>query len=418
MLACLSVTLCMKGATVRSSRRVWLAGSGALAATMIAVAWLATSASGGVQPPPRASMAALGTSITATSAAALAASTYASSTAAVAAGSSTPSAALPADDPGASSAAVPANVSSAPSAAVPANVSSAPSAAVPADGSSAPSAAAPANGTATASPAVLPALPGPMVALGDSYTAGALLPSDLRARPLGCLRSTRAYPVLVATALGASLTDAACSSAGVADMTAAQRTDLGTNQPQLGALAPDDSVVMLTLSGDDIGFQNVLDECMELSFTDPWGSPCRAHYTSGGTDQLAALVKAEAPKMTAVLADIAARAPRARIVVVGYPDMFPLSGGCWPAVPITDGDIAYLRGIELQLNAMLAADARTARATFVNTYTPTIGHDFCQPERIRDVEGLLPGSWALPFHPNARGQAAIAAAVLAAIRPA
>jgi lysophospholipase L1-like esterase len=394
MLACLSVTLCMKGATVRSSRRVWLAGSGALAATMIAVAWLATSASGGVQPPPRASMAALGTSITATSAAALAASTYASSTAAVAAGSSTPSAALPADDPGASSAAVPANVSSAPSA------------------------AAPANGTATASPAVLPALPGPMVALGDSYTAGALLPSDLRARPLGCLRSTRAYPVLVATALGASLTDAACSSAGVADMTAAQRTDLGTNQPQLGALAPDDSVVMLTLSGDDIGFQNVLDECMELSFTDPWGSPCRAHYTSGGTDQLAALVKAEAPKMTAVLADIAARAPRARIVVVGYPDMFPLSGGCWPAVPITDGDIAYLRGIELQLNAMLAADARTARATFVNTYTPTIGHDFCQPERIRDVEGLLPGSWALPFHPNARGQAAIAAAVLAAIRPA
>ena len=118
--------------------------------------------------------------------------------------------------------------------------------------------------------------------------------------------------------------------------------------------------------------------------------------------------------MAAVLADIAARAPQARIVVVGYPDMFPLSGGCWPAVPITDGDIAYLRGIELQLNAMLAADAKAADATFVNTYTPTIGHDFCQPERIRDVEGLLPGSVALPFHPNARGQAAIAAAVLAA----
>jgi lysophospholipase L1-like esterase len=31
------------------------------------------------------------------------------------------------------------------------------------------------------------------------------------------------------------------------------------------------------------------------------------------------------------------------------------------------------------------------------------------------VEGLLPGSLALPFHPNARGQAAIAAALLAAI---
>ena len=348
MLACLLVTLCVKGATVRSSRRVWLTGAGALAATVIAAASLAGPAVAGVQPPPGASIAMI---------------------------AADPATAL-VTDPGTL-----------------------------------------AVGPATTSVAASPALSGPMVALGDSYTAGALLPSDLTARPLGCLRSTKAYPDLVAAELGAPLTDVACASAGGKDMTAAQPTSIGTNPPQLDALAPDDSVVMLTLSGDDIGFMNVLDKCVELSFTDPWGSPCQARYTSGGTDQLAALVNADAPRMAAVLADIAARAPQARIVVVGYPDMFPLTGGCWPAVPITDGDVAYLRGIELQLNAMLAADARAADATFVNTYTPTIGHDFCQPERTRDVEGLLPGSLVLPFHPNARGQAAIAAAVLAAVRP-
>jgi lysophospholipase L1-like esterase len=374
MLACLSVTLCTKGATVRVSWRAWLTGAGALAATMTAAACLAAPAAGGVQPPPGASIAEIEAGASATSAA-LASGASATAAAALAAGTSTPSAAALSADPGTASAALSADPA-----------------------------------------AALPALTGPMVALGDSYTAGAVLPTDLRARPLGCLRSARAYPVQVADALGASLTNVACLSAGVADMTAAQRTDLGTNPPQLAALAPDDSLVVLTLGGDDIGFMNVLDECMELSFTDPWGSPCQAHYTSGGTDQLAALVKAEAPRMTAVLSDIAARAPQARIVVVGYPDMFPLGGGCWPAVPITDGDIGYLRGIELQLNAMLAADARAAGATFVNTYTPTIGHDFCQPETIRDVEGVLPGSLALPFHPNARGQAAIAAAVLAALR--
>lgn len=342
MLACLSVTLCMKGATVWSSKRVWLAGmgslAGSLAATLIAVACLAGPASGGVQPPPGASAGAL--------------------------------------------------------AADPTVLAAAP---------------------APASVDALPAQAGPIVALGDSYTAGALLPADLKSSPLGCLRSPKAYPVLVAAALGASLINVACESAGVGDMTAAERTNLGTNPPQLNALASDDSLVLMTLSGDDMGFMNVLDECMELSFTDPWGSPCQAHYTSGGTDQLAAQVKAEAPRMAAVLADIAARAPLARIVVVGYPDMFPL-GGCWPAVPITDGDIAYLRGIELQVNAMLAADAKAAGATFVDTYTPTIGHDFCQPERTRYVEGVLPGSWALPFHPNTRGQAAIAAAVLTALQ--
>jgi lysophospholipase L1-like esterase len=378
MLACLSVTLCAKGATVRISRRVWLTGTGALAASMIAAACLAAQAAGGVQPPPGASIAELAAGTSATSAA-LASGASATAAAALADRASTPSADALAADPGTASAALSADPAAAPAAA-------------------------------------LPALTGPMVALGDSYTAGALLPTDLRARPLGCLRSARAYPVQVADALGASLTNVACLSAGVADMTAAQRTDVGTNPPQLAALAPDDSLVVLTLGGDDIGFMNVLDECMELSFTDPWGSPCQAHYTSGGTDQLAALVKAEAPRMTAVLSDIAARAPQARIVVVGYPDMFPLGGGCWPAVPITDGDIGYLRGIELQLNAMLAADAGAAGATFVNTYTPTIGHDFCQPETNRDVEGVLPGSLSLPFHPNARGQAAIGGAVLAALR--
>jgi lysophospholipase L1-like esterase len=274
-----------------------------------------------------------------------------------------------------------------------------------------PTAAAPVRSSAAAY-----ATTGPVVALGDSYTAGALLPIDTHAKPAGCLRSTKAYPALVADALGARLIDVACASAGVKNMTQAQPTYLGTNPPQLSALAPGDRLVLLTLSGDDMGFLNVLKECVELSFTQPWGSPCEAHYTKDGTDQLAAGVAAEGPKVSQVLAEIAARAPGARIVVVGYPDVFPQSGGCWPAVPITAGDVAYLRGTEVKANAMVAAAALGAGATFVNTYTPTIGHDFCQPESVRDVEGLLPGSLALPFHPNTRGQQAIAAAVLAAIK--
>jgi lysophospholipase L1-like esterase len=270
--------------------------------------------------------------------------------------------------------------------------------------------------TTMAAVAAYSAPSGPVAALGDSYTAGALLPIDSRAQPPGCLRSTKAYPVLVAHALGAPLTDVACTNAGVKEMTGAQKTYLGTNPAQLTALAAADRLVLLTLSGDDMGFLNVLKECMKLSFTRPWGSPCAAYYTKGGTDQLAAGVSAEAPKMAQLLAAIAARAPRARIAIVGYPDMFPQSGGCWPAVPITNGDVAYLLGIEVKVNAMLAAAAKAAGATFVNTYTPTIGRDFCTPESVRDVEGLLPGSLELPFHPNARGQQAIASAVLAALR--
>jgi lysophospholipase L1-like esterase len=260
---------------------------------------------------------------------------------------------------------------------------------------------------------------GPVVALGDSYTAGDLMPLSLTAEPLGCLRSTASYAVRVAAALGASsdFVDAACTSAGVSDMTRSQHTYLGgSNPPQLSVLLPTDSVVMLTLGGDDLGFFNVLDKCMELSLTDLDGSPCEAHYTSGGTDQIAVAITAEAAKLTAVLQAIRVRAPRARVLFVGYPDLFPLHGGCWPLVPITAGDLSWLLGIEHQFNAMLSQAAAAAGVSFVDTYTPTIGHDFCQSARVKDVEGLIPTSLAAPFHVNARGQAALAAAVLAALR--
>jgi lysophospholipase L1-like esterase len=259
---------------------------------------------------------------------------------------------------------------------------------------------------------------GPVVALGDSYTAGDLMPLSLTSRPFGCLRSSDGYPAQVARALGASaeFVNASCTGAGVKQMTEPQRTYLGTNPPQLNALAPDDSVVMLTLGGDDMGFMNSLDTCMKLSVTNPFGSPCQRHFDGSGPDQFAAEADAEGAKMVAVLDEIHTRAPRARVLLVGYPDLFPQQGGCWPIVPITDGDISYLRGIETRLNTVLAQAAQVAGATFVDTYTPTIGHDFCRGATVKDVEGLVPTSLAAPFHPNARGQAAIAALVLAAVR--
>jgi lysophospholipase L1-like esterase len=275
-----------------------------------------------------------------------------------------------------------------------------------------------ANGTVPGQRAVPAAsLTGPIVALGDSYTAGNLVPLLDGSIPVGCFRSSVAYPRRVAAALhdAAGLVDAACSGAGTADMTAPQATSAGTNPPQLDSVTASDSLVVLSLGGDDTGFLNVLRTCIRLSWTNPFGSPCKRHYAGSGTDQLAARVTGEAPKMAAVLEAIRAKAPNARVLLVGYLDLFPMHGGCWPAVPITDGDIAYLRGIELRLNAMLATEAAATGVTFVDTYDATIGHDFCQRSSARDVEGLLPATLTAPFHPNSRGQAAIATQVLAAV---
>ena len=254
------------------------------------------------------------------------------------------------------------------------------------------------------------------VALGDSYTAGPLVPSQTGS-PAGCLRSTHSYPFLVAAGTSAArFTDVSCQGATTANMTHAQSVPLGTNPPEDNALSASTTLVTLQISGNNIGFSDIIIHCTTLSVTDPFGSPCKDHYTSGGTDQLRAKIAKAAPKVAADLQQIHADAPNAKVFVVGYPVILPNSGdGCWPLVPIAYGDVPYLRGVEKALNSMLAAEAAANNATFVDTYTASIGHDVCQDPGTKWVEGLIPTSPAVPFHPNRLGEQEMAQQVLAAL---
>ena len=251
------------------------------------------------------------------------------------------------------------------------------------------------------------------VALGDSYTAGPFVPNQLLDR-LGCLRSDHNYPHLVAQATRWALRDPSCSGAVTDDLSSPQPILGGVNPPQLDALGPGAAVVSLQMGGNDIGFTEIIVRCATLL---PFGTPCRDLYTQGGTDQLAARVAAAATKVGAALAEVRRRAPAARLVVVGYPAILPdVAPGCWPLLPVAPGDVPYLRGVEKALNAALAAQAAADGATFVDTYTPSIGHDACQLPGTRWVEPVLPLAAAAPVHPNSSGMAGMAAAVLTALR--
>jgi lysophospholipase L1-like esterase len=258
---------------------------------------------------------------------------------------------------------------------------------------------------------------GTFVALGDSYAAGNLIPVSPAGTPAGCLRSTHNYSGDVQAVIRAGhYVDVACSDATTAGMTRSQPTVAGTNRPQFDALSPRDSLVTITIGGNDIGFSSILETCAELSVTSPSGHPCRRHYTAGGTDRLAAAVRAAVPKIAAVLRGIHHRAPRARVLLVGYPDILPSTGtGCWPEVPLAHGDVPYLRATEGELNRVLARAGAANGATFVDTYRATVGHDGCHRPGVRWVEGPVPASPAFPFHPNRRGQQAMARQVLAGL---
>ncbi|MEY9913425.1 hypothetical protein ABIA35_009698 [Catenulispora sp. MAP12-49] len=57
------------------------------------------------------------------------------------------------------------------------------------------------------------------------------------------------------------------------------------------------------IGGNDIGFGDIVTTCGELSL-DVFGNPCQQHFTSGGTDELAARIDALAPTIDTVIAGI------------------------------------------------------------------------------------------------------------------
>ncbi|GAX52112.1 lipase [Streptomyces olivochromogenes] len=266
-------------------------------------------------------------------------------------------------------------------------------------------------GVASASPAVAG---GPhshrgtdYVALGDSYTSGPLIPRQVDAN---CARSDQNYPSLVATRRPTStFTDVSCAGATTDHMWKAQ----GTNGPQLNAVERSTDLVTVQIGGNDIGFSSIIGTCAALSSKEPSGNPCQQYYNSSGFDQLTRKVIETAPKIARVLRAVHDRAPHARVLVVGYPDLLPDDGsGCYPSVPFAAKDFAYLRDVGKRLNLMMRTVALFSRAEYVDTYRPTVGHDMCKAPADRWIEPLQPASPAAPAHPNAKGEAAMAGAVL------
>lgn len=251
------------------------------------------------------------------------------------------------------------------------------------------------------------------VALGDSYTAGPNIAPVDRAAPSGCARSAANYPHLVASTLGLQLEDRSCTSAKTENVTTtAQFPD---QPPQITALSSATKVVTLGIGGNDNNtFRDLVAGCIAADSVNFTGTPCKDTYGSTFVDN----IHADAPVIGAAIAKIHQIAPAAKVFVVGYPAIVSRNGGCYPQVPITDGDAAYIDDIETELNTVLRDQSQLHSAVFVDTYTPSLGHDACKPAGTRWVEPVAPGQTAITLHPNAAGMKADAVAVTAVIRSA
>ena len=258
------------------------------------------------------------------------------------------------------------------------------------------------------------------VALGDSFSAGPLVP-DARSDPAGCFRSTNNYPAYLAGYLAVrSYRDVTCSGARTADLRRPQRMAFGqTAPPQLDALSAGTDLVTLGIGGNDFGlFGSIVGTCGALRDRDPDGAPCRQSYTRriGGrqVDTKVRDARRVEDRVARAVDAVARRAPDAEIFVVGYPRLLPEQGRC-AAVPFAAGDYAWGRRVARLLDASLRRAAERAGATFVDLYPASRGHDACAGRRAwlngsETVFGLAAG-----FHPFQAGMRGMARAVFGAV---
>lgn len=257
------------------------------------------------------------------------------------------------------------------------------------------------------------------VALGDSYSAAPGNPVTSAAG--GCERSDHDYPHLLAQRLGiADLADVTCSGAQTKDFAGRQQPYGGSGPvaPQLDAVTPSTDLVTVSIGGNDLNLIGLLYECGTMaaqgsggqgSSGQGTGSPCADRYSK----QVEGAVPEVQQRVTEAVRAVRRKAPRARVVVVGYPQPFPTSGTC-PALPLAPGDYAFAATIMDRLNTILSTAAGATGATYVDVSGPSRGHDICSSSPW--INGAQAAGDAQPIHPFPREQTAVAGLIADALR--
>lgn len=261
------------------------------------------------------------------------------------------------------------------------------------------------------------ALWGNYVALGDSYSsgdgAGDYIPST--AEPDGCWRSENAYPKVIEEEFdfAGSLAFYACSSHEGSEMI----EQIGTPESQIERVTENTSLVTLGIGGNDLGFIPVLRTCMvRMPLLE--SSVCVEQE-----EEIDKRMEEFEKTLTEILGEVHDRAPDARILVLGYPRLFPEEP---PGMyyTLTTSDQLWLNGLAERFNELIRdvvyevdggvyGARETGSVEYVNTFSALSGHEVSADEAwlngiVLDQLGEGLRVDRASFHPTAQGQLSIA----------
>jgi lysophospholipase L1-like esterase len=272
-----------------------------------------------------------------------------------------------------------------------------------------------------------PPVPLRYIALGDSFSSGEGVPpfrpgtDQLLPVPNTCHRSFRGYHALIAGRRSSPGTWGfwACSGALTSDMTHTNHEN-PNEIPQLdrisrpGTSDPRVNLVTVTIGGNDAQFGSVTMACFFARII-PGIESCQGDWRARVKNAIARL----RGTLPAVYRAIHARAPNARILVLGYPNPFPAVApqlsNCrlW----LEPGDLRFLHDKVNALDASVRYAVSVTASAKVRYLAPTgfAGHDACSDSPWFNGLNVIPTSFRYSFHPNALGQRRLAKIALAAI---
>ncbi|WP_433472777.1 SGNH/GDSL hydrolase family protein [Spirillospora sp. CA-142024] len=216
------------------------------------------------------------------------------------------------------------------------------------------------------------------VALGDSYSSGTGA-GNYDPGSGSCNRSANAYPNLWAAAhTTQSYKFVACSGA---------TTDTVASG-QLGALSSSTTLVSITVGGNDAGFSDVMQTCV-LEST----SSCQSRVA-----QAESYMKNTLPgKLDSVYAKIRAKAPSARVVVLGYPRLYKIVNLC---AGLSNTKRTALNGAADTMDGVISKAAGRAGFTWSDVRDEFAGHELCSGDGWLNAVTIPIGS---SYHPTALG---------------
>jgi len=216
------------------------------------------------------------------------------------------------------------------------------------------------------------------VALGDSYASGVGTGSESGS----CGQSSKAFGPLWAASNATSFTFAACSGA----------TTAGVISSQLSSLSSSTTLVSVTTGGNDVGFSSIMETCV-LEST----SSCES-----AVDSAESYAENTLPgSLNTLLADIHAKAPNAKIVMLDYPDFYDTSVSI--CIGLSGADHTALdNGINI-LDGVIQTAAADNNATFADVRSAFSGHELCDGnDWLHSVDIFNIDE---SYHPTASGQA-------------